>query len=238
MNSTDTEIIHLILNAGLMVRFVLLTLLGFSVGCWTVIFTKGLQLRRARIETTRFLDDFWEAKDLGKANTAAKRYPDSPVARVYHLAFKELARSTQAQAGGAAAGEGGAAQLDISVNVERSLRRAVQTELTRLSQWVPFLATAGNTAPFIGLFGTVWGIMTAFRNIGQAGSASLAVVAPGISEALVTTAAGLAAAIPAVIAFNHFMAKIRVVESEMRAFSADLLNLLERRQASARGDNP
>ena len=113
-------------------------------------------------------------------------------------------------------------------NVQRALRRATATEMTRMTQMVPFLATTGNSAPFIGLFGTVWGIMSSFHSIGQKGSANLAVVAPGISEALVATAAGLAAAIPAVIAFNFFMSKIRVVESELRSFSADFLNIIER----------
>ena len=113
-------------------------------------------------------------------------------------------------------------------NVKRALRRAINTEITKLTQMVPFLATTGNTAPFIGLFGTVWGIMNSFHGIGQKGSASLAVVAPGISEALVATAAGLAVAIPAVIAFNYFTQKIRVIESELQSFSADFLNIVER----------
>jgi hypothetical protein len=113
-------------------------------------------------------------------------------------------------------------------NVKRALRRAINTEMTRLTQMVPFLATTGNTTPFIGLFGTVWGIMNSFHGIGQRGSASLAVVAPGISEALIATAAGLAVAIPAVIAFNHFMQKIRVIETELHSFSADFLNILDR----------
>ena len=113
-------------------------------------------------------------------------------------------------------------------NVKRALRRAINTEMTRMTQMVPFLATTGNTTPFIGLFGTVWGIMNSFHGIGLRGSASLAVVAPGISEALVATAAGLAAAIPAVIAFNHFMNKIRIVETELHSFSADFLNIIER----------
>jgi biopolymer transport protein TolQ len=113
-------------------------------------------------------------------------------------------------------------------NVKRTLRRAINTEMTRLTQMVPFLATTGNTTPFIGLFGTVWGIMHSFRSIGLKGSANLAVVAPGISEALIATAAGLAVAIPAVIAFNYFNQKIRVIESELQSFSADFLNIVER----------
>jgi biopolymer transport protein TolQ len=115
-----------------------------------------------------------------------------------------------------------------SDSVERALRRSVDTEISHLTQLVPFLATTGNTTPFIGLFGTVWGIMNSFHDIGLRGSASLAVVAPGISEALVATAAGLAAAIPAVIAFNHFSQKIRTIETELQSFSADFLNIVER----------
>ena len=110
----------------------------------------------------------------------------------------------------------------------RALNRAINTETTRMTKMVPFLATTGNTTPFIGLFGTVWGIMNSFHSIGIRGSANLAVVAPGISEALIATAAGLAVAIPAVIAFNHFMHKIRIIESELQSFSADFLNIVER----------
>ena len=113
-------------------------------------------------------------------------------------------------------------------NVKRALRRAITTETTQMTQMVPFLATTGNTTPFIGLFGTVWGIMNSFHGIGLRGSANLAVVAPGISEALIATAAGLAVAIPAVIAFNYFMQKIRIIESELQSFSADFLNIIER----------
>ena len=113
-------------------------------------------------------------------------------------------------------------------NISRALRKATNTEMTKLTQMVPFLATTGNTAPFIGLFGTVWGIMNSFHGIGQRGSASLAVVAPGISEALIATAAGLAVAIPSVIAFNYFTQRIRVIESELKSFSSDFLNIIER----------
>jgi biopolymer transport protein TolQ len=119
-------------------------------------------------------------------------------------------------------------QISGIENVKRTLRRAINTEMTRLTQMVPFLATTGNTTPFIGLFGTVWGIMHSFRSIGIKGSANLAVVAPGISEALIATAAGLAVAIPSVIAFNYFNQKIRVIESELQSFSADFLNIVER----------
>jgi len=120
-------------------------------------------------------------------------------------------------------------------NIKRTLRRSVSAELTGLNKAVPFLATTGNTTPFIGLFGTVWGIMNSFRSIGLKGSATLAAVAPGISEALIATAAGLAAAIPAVVAYNYFASKIQVMESEMHNFSADFLNLVERELIISQG---
>ena len=113
-------------------------------------------------------------------------------------------------------------------NISRALRRATTSEITRLEKYTTFLATTGSTAPFIGLFGTVWGIMTAFKGIGETGSASLAVVAPGIAEALISTAIGLAAAIPAVMAYNYFVRRIRVLESEMESFSYDYLNIVRR----------
>ena len=113
-------------------------------------------------------------------------------------------------------------------NVSRALRRATNSEITRLEKYLTFLATTGSTSPFIGLFGTVWGIMTAFEGIGKTGSASLAVVAPGIAEALIATAIGLVAAIPAVMAYNHFQNKIRVLINEMDSFSTEFLNIVQR----------
>ena len=127
-----------------------------------------------------------------------------------------------------ASGKDAMTGFQLMGSVKRALRRSIDVELRRLGQLVPFLATAGNTAPFIGLFGTVWGIMNTFRDIGLSQSASLAVVAPGISEALIATAAGLAVAIPAVIAYNYFITRIRVLDSELQGFAADFLNLIER----------
>ena len=148
------------------------------------------------------------------------------------MGYVELKKLSQSGLSGAQSASGPGHSLGTASwgtdNVKRSLRRAINTEVTRMTHSVPFLATTGNTTPFIGLFGTVWGIMNSFHGIGLRGSASLAVVAPGISEALIATAAGLAAAIPAVIAFNYFMQKIRVIESELQSFSADFLNIIER----------
>ncbi|MDI6796957.1 MAG: MotA/TolQ/ExbB proton channel family protein, partial [Desulfatibacillaceae bacterium] len=206
---SDTEVIRLILNAGPMVRMVLLVLLGFSIACWAIIFTKIIQLRTARRQNALFLDSLWRTGDLAKSFAQAKKMRDAPMARAFRMAYLELTRQMgpnqpEGEGNAYAAQNLQGAGFGLRLTVERTLRRATQMEISRLSQFVPFLATAGNTAPFIGLFGTVWGIMNAFHGIGLRGSATLSVVAPGISEALVATAAGLAAAIPAVIAFNHF----------------------------------
>jgi biopolymer transport protein TolQ len=240
LEATSSDLIHMIIYAGPMVRLILLLLLFFSVVSWAIIFAKFRSIRKARKESAHFLDIFWNSRDLAEAFAASKRLQQSPVARVFRVAYVELRKVNQSQP--AATGEintdeGLLGQNMVTVdNIKRSLRRAVNMELTGLGRALPFLATTGNTTPFIGLFGTVWGIMNAFRGIGLKGSANLAVVAPGISEALVATAAGLAAAIPAVVAFNYFHNKVRILESEMHNFSADFLNLVERDLMKRRGN--
>lgn len=233
MIATEMDYIQIIGNASLMVKFVLLLLLFFSVMSWAIIIIKIRYIRKAFKESDVFIDYFWKSRDLAGAFTKAKQLGGSPVARIFRIGYAELRKlNTGGNNGEDAASKERAPSLrhefSGSDNVKRALRRAINTEMTRITQMVPFLATTGNTTPFIGLFGTVWGIMNSFHGIGQRGSASLAVVAPGISEALVATAAGLAVAIPAVIAFNHFMQKIRVIESELHSFSADFLNILDR----------
>jgi biopolymer transport protein TolQ len=233
MTQSEIDLIQLLGNAGVMVRFVLLLLLFFSVTSWAIIIIKWRYIRKAYRESNRFIEYFWKSRDLASAYTKAKQLAGCPIARIFRIGYVELKRVSQSSGSQEAdPGVRGAEPLKGRIsgadNVKRALRRAINTETTRMTQMVPFLATTGNTAPFIGLFGTVWGIMNSFHGIGQRGSASLAVVAPGISEALVATAAGLAVAIPAVIAFNHFMQKIRVVESELISFSADFLNIIER----------
>lgn len=229
----EIDIINMIKNAGLMVQFVLLLLLFFSVTSWSIIIIKIRYLRRAFRESSFFAEIFWESRDLAIAFKEAKDLEGSPIARVFRIGYLELKKVNQPN-GQRQGKPTGTADYSFSGafsgtdNIKRALRRAIDTEVTRMSQMVPFLATTGNTTPFIGLFGTVWGIMNSFHGIGLRGSASLAVVAPGISEALVATAAGLAVAIPAVIAFNFFMQKIRVIESELNSFSADFLNIVER----------
>ncbi|QTA87549.1 protein TolQ [Desulfonema magnum] len=227
----ELDIIHMIRNAGLMVQMVLLLLLFFSITSWTIILIKYRYIRRAYRESAFFTDIFWESRDLAVAFKEAQELRGSPVARIFRIGYLELKKLSEA---GPQLPSDKEADATLSGrftgidNVKRSLKRAINTEVTRMTQMIPFLATTGNTTPFIGLFGTVWGIMNSFHGIGLRGSASLAVVAPGISEALVATAAGLAVAIPAVIGFNYFMQKIKIIESELESFSADFLNIIER----------
>jgi len=248
MTSDSLNVFKMILDAGLMVQFVLLLLLFFSVTSWAIILIKFRYLRRAFAESAGFTDFFWKSRSLSDAFARSKQLRSSPVARIFRIGYLELkkldqsgiplsSRGTEArqeEAGGLGS------RLTGLDNVQRALRRSTRSEVTKMTQMVPFLATTGNTTPFIGLFGTVWGIMNSFHGIGLRGSASLAVVAPGISEALVATAAGLAVAIPAVIFFNYFMNRIRVLESELESFSADFINIVERemlrREGGALGD--
>ncbi|MDL2330326.1 protein TolQ [Desulfosarcina sp. OttesenSCG-928-A07] len=234
MVSTQMDYVQIIGHSSLMVKFVLLLLLFFSIASWSIIFIKVRYLHRSFKESEIFIDYFWKSRDLASAFTKAKQLTGSPVARIFRTAYTELRKLTSTEKPEAdhetekKEEVHAHPEFSSSGNVERALRRAINIEMTQLGQMVPFLATTGNTTPFIGLFGTVWGIMDAFHGIGLRGSASLAVVAPGISEALVATAAGLAVAIPAVIAFNHFMQKIRVMETDLNSFSADFLNILDR----------
>ncbi len=233
MTGHDIDIIHILSQAGLMVQFVLLLLLFFSVMSWAIIIIKFRYIRRAYRESSRFTEYFWKSRDLASAYAKAKQLAGCPLARIFRVGYMELKKVSQS--GRMVSADSGpedisglTGRISGADNVKRALRRAINSETTRMTQMVPFLATTGNTTPFIGLFGTVWGIMNSFVGIGQSGSASLAVVAPGISEALIATATGLAVAIPAVIAFNYFMSKIKVVETELISFSADFLNIIER----------
>ena len=248
MTPDSLNVFKMILDAGLMVQFVLLLLLFFSVTSWAIILLKFRYLRRAFAESAGFTEFFWKSRSLSDAFARSKQLRSSPVARIFRIGYLELKKLDQSgiplSSRGTEAREeesGGLGSRFTGLdNVQRALRRATRSEVTKMTQMVPFLATTGNTTPFIGLFGTVWGIMNSFHGIGLRGSASLAVVAPGISEALVATAAGLAVAIPAVIFFNYFMNRIRVLESELESFSADFINIIERemlrREGGALGD--
>lgn len=224
-------ILNMLNNAGPVVKIVMLLLLLFSIISWTIIFMKFRYIRKASRESSDFMDFFWECRTLAEVFFKAKAFIPSPVSRIFMSAYMEMARPKSKD--GKNQTEQPIFRNEISYlyamdSVKRTLRRSIGMEIHRLTQLVPFLATAGNTSPFIGLFGTVWGIMNTFHSIGMSESASLAIVAPGISEALVATAAGLAVAIPSVIAYNYFTDCIRVLNAELERFSSDLLNIIER----------
>jgi biopolymer transport protein TolQ len=214
-------------TTGLVVKLVLCVLLYFSVVSWGIIFYKLLQVSRANGASERFLEFFWKAKSFESIASQLDRFENSPLAVLFHEGHDEL-KKLRAKVEEKADPSVISTDLGGIDNIARSLRRATTSEITRLEKYLTFLATTGATAPFIGLFGTVWGIMSAFEKIGQSGSASLAVVAPGIAEALIATAIGLVAAIPAVMGYNHFQHKIKVLISEMDSFSTEFLNIVQR----------
>ncbi len=216
----------LVLNAGPVVKLVLLILVYFSVVSWAIIIYKQLTVHRAIRDSDRFLEFFWSKKRFDAIGQGLGEFRHSPLTVLFREVYHELAQDRQQLEG--QEGDNLVADLGKQERVARVLRRSTTSEGHRLEKYLSFLATTGSAAPFIGLFGTVWGIMDAFRGIGESGSASLAVVAPGISEALVATAIGLVAAIPAVIGYNHFVNKINVLSGEMDNFSQEMLNIVQR----------
>jgi biopolymer transport protein TolQ len=203
-----------------------------SVISWYVIGAKWLYLARAYRRSIHFVEKFWDSS-LDEMWKEAQSAPPSPVSEVFRAGYQELVklrkRHAQAQAGaqaGVKVEEGGLGDIE---SLERALSRARTMAITEMENKVPFLATTASAAPFIGLFGTVWGIMNSFRNIGAKGAANLATVAPGIAEALVATAIGLVAAIPAVMGYNYLSRRIRVISAEMETFTNDFLNIIRRR---------
>jgi biopolymer transport protein TolQ len=201
--SGDT-VLTLILKAGIVVKFVLVLLLFFSVVSWAIIFYKQRTLSKAEKESEEFQKDFIKAREWDTLYQSTKKMTLSPMANLFRAAYSIEDAGIE--------------------EIKRTLKRVEALEATRLERYLTFLATTGSTAPFIGLFGTVWGIMNSFMGIGRIGAASLAVVAPGIAEALIATAAGLAAAIPAVVAYNYYLSRIRRNIIMMEDFSQELLD--------------
>ncbi|MDY7035017.1 MAG: protein TolQ [Thermodesulfobacteriota bacterium] len=222
-----SDIFQMIIHASPMVKFILFILFLFSIISWTIVFMKWRLLRNAGQETAYFLDLFWEGTEFNKLYAECDDLIFSPVAHIFRSGYSEIVRIRKIQSNPSPKG-GDMVVQSLVGTVERTLKKTAIDQSNRLDKALSFLATTGNTTPFIGLFGTVWGIMESFRGIGLKGSASLAVVAPGISEALIATAAGLAAAIPAVIAFNYFNNKIIVLKSEMDTFASEFLSVVER----------
>jgi biopolymer transport protein TolQ len=224
------SITDMILSAGPVGQLVMLTLLIFSLVSWTIVIMKARLFKKVRLDSEDFVESFWNSANLNEAHTAASEFEYSPQAAVFIAGFSELEKINNIRS---KKDEGRTIdtldmQLATMDNLKRAIRKTESQKINQLGSSLPFLATTGSAAPFIGLFGTVWGIMVSFHDIGQRGSASLAVVAPGISEALVATAAGLAVAIPAVIFYNFFSNKLDEIDAEIADFSTDFLNLVER----------
>ncbi len=219
-------VLTLILNAGPVVKLVMALLLVFSLISWAIILVKLLALSKARKESGEFLDLFWSSNELDTLYQKAEKMP-APIPAVFRAGYVELVRVTDPRGGIAAvAGKGEPGDLET---VQRAMRRERRTQLTGLERTVPFLATVASSSPFIGLFGTVWGIMNSFQGlIGATGNTTIQAVAPGIAEALIATAIGLLAAIPAVIFYNLFLNRIKVLAGEMENFSSDFLNIIDR----------
>ncbi len=217
---------ELVLNAGPVVKLVLLILVYFSLVSWAIIFYKATIIQKAIKESDRFLEFFWTKKRFDLIGQGIKDFNSTPLAVLFREGYHEMLQLKK-KAGEQHEPGDFSSKMGTTEIVNRALRRATTQETHRLEKYLTFLATTGSTAPFIGLFGTVWGIMDAFHGIGASGSASLAVVAPGISEALIATAIGLAAAIPAVMGYNHFLNKVNVLIGEMDNFSQEFLNIVE-----------
>src|SRR5512133_206558 len=215
-------------NSGPVGIAVLALLLFASTVCWAIIVRKWLQIRRAQDESVKFLETFWQSKRLDAIYQAAESLRASPISQVFRAGYVELSKVTAQKKENGADPGGMHEELGGLENVERALKRAAASEVTHLEAQIPFLGTTASAAPFVGLFGTVWGIMRAFHDIYRMGNANLATVARPISEALIATAVGLFAAIPAVVAYNFFISKIRVLDSEMTNFSNDFLNIVRR----------
>jgi biopolymer transport protein TolQ len=213
----------MIWGAGPMVKFVLLLLLIFSVVSWAIIFYKVKLIRRIEKESDEFSNIFWGSSNFSEISAQSKRFTSTPLARLFECVYSEYQGLTNADNEGLTK-DIYPTEMD---RFKRVLKKASVVEKARMEATLPFLATTGNTAPFIGLFGTVWGIMSSFRSIGIKGVANLATVAPGISEALIATALGLFAAIPAVVGYNYLLSKMERIYGEMENFSGDLLNIIE-----------
>ncbi|KRT71885.1 MAG: TolQ protein [Deltaproteobacteria bacterium CSP1-8] len=223
----DTRVFQHVLLAGPIVKFVLLMLIVFSVVSWAIIFLKFRLFKGIEKNQAEFAKAFAEGKNLAALYDQAEKSERNPLTEVFRTGYLELMRIQRSRSAEPvpAVGRAGGFPLD---NVERAMRKAANEEIALMETYLPFLATTGSATPFIGLFGTVWGIMNAFSGIAQTGSATLATVAPGIAEALIATAAGLAAAIPSVMAYNFFLNRVRAIATRLDSFSIEFVNFLER----------
>ena len=217
--AANPHLLEMVFSSGPVVRGVLILLVLLSVFSWAIVIAKFLQLRRVGRDSEEFRQLFWDTRNFSRIDDSARRLQGSPLAQVFSGGYRELSHILQDSAGKRA--------LELGT-VERALKRAEFEETRKLDRGLTFLATVASAAPFIGLFGTVWGIMTAFQGLSTAKSTTIQAVAPGISEALVATAIGLAAAIPAAVAFNYFAAAVKRLRQSMDSFCQDFLKVAER----------
>ena len=221
--STDLSIIGLIAGASLLVQFVMLILLLASLMSWTIIFSRWKLLKKAESNAKEFEDQFWSANDLSdlykKVSQHEKKPGESGVETIFEAGFREFVRLRK---------DDDLTPTVIMEGVQRSMRVSINREIDALENHLPFLATVGSTSPYIGLFGTVWGIMNSFRALGSAKQATLNMVAPGIAEALIATAMGLFAAIPAVMAYNKYINQVERLTGRYDAFYEEFSNILQR----------
>jgi biopolymer transport protein TolQ len=216
--AASQNLLDLIWRSSLLAKLVLFILFGFSVLSWGIIITKWLAFSRAEKQTSSFLEMFRRSTKLSDINAACQAYKESPLTGVFLAGYQEIDKQVQKSDG----------TIKSFNAVNRSLQRASISETTRLERGIGWLASTASASPFIGLFGTVVGIIIAFEGLSSATQASIQAVAPGIAEALIATAAGIAAAVPAALAYNHFLNKIKVLTAEMDDFSLEFLNLVER----------
>lgn len=216
----ENQLLHGIMHAGIVVQLLLLSMILLSVWNWVIIFKKRAQFQELEKENALFLNDFWKSDNLQQIHSQVNQHKSSNIARIFDSGYKELERLLSMNEP--------SLMLSGIENLERALRKAHEDEITSMESQLSILATTGSTAPFIGLLGTVIGIMSSFQDIASSGSASLAVVAPGISEALFATAVGLFAAIPAVVAYNYMINRVKNAENLITGFNSDFLNIARR----------
>lgn len=234
VESLDNSVLNIIARSGIVAKFVLVLLLFFSVVSWAIIADKYFSFKRARRHNGQFYRLFRKSGSLHELANSAHRYRHGPFAQMFLIVYDEVSPGGENDSTGSAPTMRSMPSPLSHGKIDRAVRKAGVSEASALEKNLSFLATTASSTPFIGLFGTVWGIINAFEAIGSARSTDLSVVAPGIAEALIATAMGLAAAIPAVIGYNYFVHQIRNLNSEMEEFSIELLNYVESHQLLAK----
>ena len=217
----ESEIVKLIVTAGIVAKIILLILFIFSIFSWAILFFKLSQLRKAEKGAREFLELFAKADTISRLHQSSKKNTDNPLSEIFKEGYKRLEEIKRGKSHLLSE------RASLLNAIDRRLKGTIEDETTYYEGYLSFLATTGNVTPYVGLFGTVWGIIHAFQQIGFQGTANIAAVAPGIAEALITTAAGLATAIPAVIGYNYLLNRLRKLSSRMDVFAGELMGFME-----------